>query len=494
MVDGTSRQEEPKLDSVPELHFMYQLLPMIFLFLLIGYGLIFRPHFLSLNPLPLELIFLLASCFSIGQLMFMGFAWDDIQTAVLGKITRGFPAIMILFAIGIIIGSWIISGTMPMLVYWGVKIINPSYIYIIAFIVPILFSLMTGTSWGSVGTVGVVIIGVATTIQADLGITAGAIIGGAYFGDKMSPLSDTTNIAAIATEVDLYDHIRSMANTTIPSALIAGAGFVVMGFVSPPQVLVANTDSVLLVTRQISQLFNFNVFLLLPPLIVLYGSLNRKPPLPVLMVSSLSAILLALVFQDFGVGDILVCLISGFDVSMSSNAGGVTEAMATLFNRGGLYELNEPIIFTIMVFVFIGSLDLIDAMPSIVRKMFGFVTTRSGLILASLFAALFTNASTSNQSATSFIVGDAFKSKFDALRVPRKVLSRSIEDYGTMIENIIPWTSTAIFVSATTGVAFGDYWHWQLLALANIVIAPLLAILGVGCFYHELREEELKGI
>lgn len=475
----------------PRVTFAHQLLPMIFLFVLIGYGLIFRPNYLAVNPLPLELIFLLASCFSIAQLMIMGFGWDDIQTAVLGKITRGFPAIMILFAIGIIIGSWIISGTMPMLVYWGVKIIDPTYIYIIAFIIPILFSLMTGTSWGSVGTVGVVIIGVATTIEADLGITAGAIIGGAYFGDKMSPLSDTTNIAAIATEVDLYDHIRSMANTTLPSALIAAIGFIVMGFVSPPQIVAVNVDAVGSVTEQISLLFNFNVLLLLPPVIVLYGSLTRRPPLPVLMVSSLSAILLALLFQDFSFGDVLICLISGFNVGMSGNAGQVTDAMGTLFNRGGLYELNEPIIFTIMVFVFIGSLDLIKAMPSIVRKVFGFVSTRTGLILAALLAAVFTNASTSNQSATSFIVGDAFKSRFDTLRIPRKVLSRSIEDYGTMIESIIPWTSTAIFVSATTGVAFADYWQWQLLALANIVVAPLLAILGIGCFYHEVDNHEV---
>ena len=470
---------------MPEVRFFHQLLPMIFLFMLIGYGLILRPNFLQVDPLPLELVFLLASCFSIAQLMMMGFNWEDIQTAVLGKIARGFPAIMILFAIGVIIGSWIISGTMPMLVYWGVKIIDPSYIYIIAFIVPIVFSLMTGTSWGSVGTVGVVIIGVATTVQADLGITAGAVIGGAYFGDKMSPLSDTTNIAAIATEVDLYDHIRSMANTTLPSALVAGIGFTLMGFVSPPEINAEATESASQVTAQISQLFNFHILLLLPPLIVLFGSLTRKPPLPVLMFSSLSAILLALVFQDFRFGDVLMCLISGFDVNMSVNAGDVAPSMGTLFNRGGLYELNGPIIFTIMVFIFIGSLDLMNAMPSIVRKVFGFLTTKAGLILASLAASVFTNASTSNQSATSFIVGDAFKSKFDSLGVPRKVLSRSIEDYGTMVENIIPWTSTAIFVSAATGVAYADYWHWQLLALANIVVAPMLAILGIGCFYDE---------
>jgi Na+:H+ antiporter, NhaC family len=474
----------------PRVKFIHLLLPLVFLSILIGYGLIWRPQFAGQQALPLEVVFLLASCFSITQLLLMGFSWEVVQDAIISKIARGFPAILILFAIGIIIGSWIVSGTMPMLVYWGIKIINPDYIYLLAFIIPIVFSLLTGTSWGSVGTIGVVIIGVASTIQADLGITAGAIIGGAYFGDKLSPLSDTTNIAAIATEVDLYDHIRSMVNTTLPSALIAGAIFFVMGFIRPPAILVINEQSVGATLAAISEMFSFNILLLVPPIIVLYGSIKRKPTLPVLLGSALSAILLAFIFQDFKTGDILLTLATGFDTSMSSMQGEIPVIISGLFNRGGLYELNEAIMFTFMVFVFIGSLDILDAMPTIVRRAFKFVKKRSWIIISSLFASAFTNATTSNQSATSFIVGDAFKKKYDDFGIPRKVLSRSIEDYGTMIESIIPWTATAIFMSATTGVAFADYWYWQLLSLINIVIAPILAITGIGCFYNEKKLEK----
>lgn len=467
--------------------FIYLLLPLVFLSVLIGYGLIWRPHFANQQALPLEVVFLLASCYSITQLLLMGYSWERIQDAVITKIAKGFPAILILFAIGIIIGSWIVSGTMPMLVYWGIKIIAPAYIYLLAFIIPIVFSLLTGTSWGSVGTIGVVLIGVATTIQADLGITAGAIIGGAYFGDKLSPLSDTTNMAAIATEVDLYDHIRSMMNTTLPSALIAGAIFFVMGFIHPPAILEINEQTVGPALASISDMFSFNILMLIPPFIVLFGSIKKKPTLPVLLGSALSAIILAFVFQDFKTGDILMTLATGFNTSMSSIQGEIPLIMSSLFNRGGLYELNEAIMFTFMVFVFIGSLDILDAMPTIVRRAFGFVKKRAGIIISSLLASAFTNAATSNQSATSFIVGDAFKNKYDDFGIPRKVLSRSIEDYGTMIESIIPWTATAIFMSATTGVAFSDYWHWQLLSLINIVIAPILAITGIGCFYNEKK-------
>ena len=135
--------------------------------------------------------------------------------------------------------------------------------------------------------------------------------------------------------------------------------------------------------------------------------------------------------------------------------------------------------------VFIGSLDILDAMPTIVRRTFSFVKKKSGIIVSSLLATAFTNATTSNQSATSFIIGDAFKPAYDRLKVSRKVLSRSIEDYGTMIETLIPWHASTLFVVATLGVSLADYWHWQLLTLINIFVAPFLAITGIGCFYKK---------
>jgi NhaC family Na+:H+ antiporter len=161
----------------------------------------------------------------------------------------------------------------------------------------------------------------------------------------------------------------------------------------------------------------------------------------------------------------------------------IPENVQILFNRGGLYELNDPIIISIMVFIFIGAIDLISAMPIIVDRLFLFAKKKSTIILSSLFSSAITNAMTSNQFATSFVVGDAFKTKYDQFNIPRKVLSRSIEDYGTMVESLIPWTTTTIFMSATLGVPFTDYWHWQLLSLFNLIIAPSLAILGIGCFY-----------
>ena len=467
------------------LPFLARILPVLFLGILIIYGMVIRPKVFAQPSFPLEVVFMLAAVFAITQLLFMKFKWGKIQDAIVLKLSRGFPAILILFSIGVIIGTWMVSGTIPMLIYYGISFINPAYIYLLAFLIPIVFSTLTGTSWGSIGTIGVVIIGVAAVIEANLGITAGAIVGGAFFGDKLSPLSDTTNLAAMATDVDLYDHIRSMMVTTFPSALIAAVIYFILGFVFPPSGSEINTEQVTLTLNSISSMFNFNGWLLIPPVIVLIGSIRKMATLPTLLTSSMSATLIALIFQPYSSADVMATIHRGFNSDMAYWINGAPENINILFSRGGLYELNEAIIFSIMVFVFIGSIDLIDSMPSIVDKTFGFIKSKASLIISSLFATAFTNGITSNQSATSFIIGDAFGRRYDESGISRKVLSRSIEDYGTMFESLIPWHATTIFLTMTLGVSYGEYWHWQLLSLINLIIAPTLAILGKGCFYSK---------
>jgi NhaC family Na+:H+ antiporter len=466
------------------------------LLLPVVYGLIIRPLCFEQSPLPLEMVFLSASILAMVQLAYLGFRWDDIQQAVSSKIAKAIPTLLLLFAIGLLVGSWIISGTIPMLVAYGLRFINPDFIYIFAFIVPIFFSLCTGTSWGSIATIGLVIITVANVINADLAIVTGAIVGGAYFGDKLSPLSDTTNIAAIAVEINVYEHIQSMFYSTLPAAAIAAVGFFALGFIYPPQI--DNNDMSIIETTitSIERLFHFNILLLLPPALIFYGALKRMSPLPVLIMSTLLACCLTLLFQDYSFDNIIQTLYKGFNVNMaevnatmssvvtSSHASisPFPASIATLFNRGGLYALSEPIIITLLVFIYVGIIDQIQAMPTLINRLFRKVNKTSTLIASSLVASGFTNAMTSSQYANSFIVGDAFSKKYDEFNVPRKVLSRSLEDTGTMLESLIPWSTTAVFVYATLGVSVGDYWHWQLLSLINIALAFIFAYTGIACF------------
>lgn len=464
------------------------LLPVLTLVSLIVGGLVIWPQFKDAQgdyhaPIPLELIFILASAFTIGQLLLTGHKWTEILNSIVAKFQKAIPGFLILFSIGLVIGSWIVCGTIPMLVFWGLKVIAPTYIYLIAFLAPVIFSMLTGTSWGSVGTIGVVLIGIASALDANLGITAGAIIGGACFGDKLSPLSDTTNIAALAAEVDLYDHIRSMLWTTVPSAIFATGIYWWMGYVYPPQVTSINTPMLIEFLDTFQSMFHFSLFLLVPPIIVLAGSLKRLPTVPVLLTSVFTATILAICFQSFTIDDVVASLHKGFDANMATWLPSIPEKISDLLNRGGLYALNDAIIIAFMVFIFIGAMDHIKAMPTVVSHVMKSVRSQSGTVLSSLFATAVSNAMTSNQYATSFIIGDAFKSKYDEQKIPRKVLSRSLEDTGTMLESIVPWTPTAVYMVQTLGVSFGAYWYWQVLSLSNIVVAITLAITGIGCYY-----------
>ena len=467
----------------PKTTFLQALFPILVLALLIVYGLIVRPLWLETSAMPLEIIFILAAAVTVAQLLLLGHAWKDIQASIVDKLARALPAFFILFCIGLIIASWIVCGTIPMLVAWGLEIIDPWYLYLVAFIAPVIFSTLTGTSWGSVGTIGVVILGIATALQANLGITAGAIIGGAYFGDKMSPLSDTTNLAALAADVDLFDHIQSMMITTLPSAFLAAVVYFVMGFIDPPLATTHDLKTIEPYLVGLRSIFHFSGFLLLPPIIVLIGSLRRMPTVPVLIASVIVACGLALWIQPFTVTDIIGSVHNGFDTAtMVTWVDSVSPQVSVLLDRGGLYALNDAIITAFMVFVFIGAMGHIHAMPTVVNRLLVMVHSKRATVLATLISTGITNALTSNQYATSFIIGDAFKNRYDRLKIPRKVLSRSLEDAGTMIETVIPWTAASLFMVATLGIPFSEYWHWQLLSLINLVVASLLAITGIGCF------------
>ena len=476
--------ESSTLETRPEATFWQALVPIIVLAILIGYGLVLRPLVQELDPFPLELIFILAASITVVHLRMMGHEWTEVQSTIVKRLAQAMPAFFILFCIGLIIASWMVCGTIPMLVCWGLKTIDPKFLYLVSFIAPMIFSSLTGTSWGSVGTIGVVLIGIASTLDANLGLTAGAIIGGAFFGDKLSPLSDTTNLAALAACVDVFDHIRSMMWTTIPATIMAGTVFAIMGFVDPPKLDSADLSSVQPFINSLEELFQFSLWLLIPPVIVLVGSWRRLPTVPVLITSIIVACVLAALTQDYSIGNILASVHKGYSTEMASWVDSVPESVSVLLNRGGLYALSEAIITAFMVFLYIGAMDHIRAMPIVVNRLLNSVQSPRGTIAASLVATGVTNAMTSNQYATSFIVGDAFKSKYDETGTPRKVLSRSLEDTGTMLESLVPWTTTAIYVSATLNVPHSEYWHWQLLSIFNIVIAFVLAGTGIGCYLN----------
>lgn len=471
------------------IRFSTAIFPLAVFFILLIYGLFVHPVIFKAGMLPLEVLILMALSINSVFLMSRGFSWDDIQKSITQKIGESVPVLLILFSIGVLIGSWIVSGTIPMLIYYGISLIDPGWIYIFAFIVCIVFSLLTGTSWGSAGTIGIVMIGISQIYGADLAITAGAVVGGSFFGDKMSPLSDTTNIASLASDVPLFDHIKSMAYTTGPAALLAAIIYLMLSpaFSSSSQTQIELTE-VKQTMEAIASIFNFNILLLLPLGVVIWGSMKKKPIALTLLFSAWLAMLLAFIFQDFRFNDVFNSFNKGFSVEMAS-INNLDSEVLNILNRGGLYNLIEGIVITILIFAFIGTLDVINAIDVVIKKMMEKLNTPRKTIVAALTTTGVTNLTTSNQYATSFIIGTAFKKQFDKLKIPRKVLSRSIEDAGTMLENLAPWTPSGIFMASTLGISSLQYAPYQFLSLINIVIAYIFAMTGIACFLKENRNE-----
>lgn len=476
------------MDQTEDQQFRRALWPLLFFIFLLVYGLFIHPKFLHQDMLPLEVLTLLALSVNCVYLLRMGHKWKDIQDSIMKKTSEAIPVVIILFSIGVLIGSWIVCGTIPMLIYHGISLVEPDWIYVFAFFSCIIFSLLTGTSWGSAGTVGIVMLGIAQVYDANLAITAGAIVGGSFFGDKMSPLSDTTNIASLATEVPLFDHIRSMVYTTGPSAILAALAYI---FLSPGFSSAGKVEYDLVQLNQtlegLDALFNFNIVLLLPLLVVIVGSIKSYPTSLTLLFSAWLALILAVIFQDFALSDIFQSFNKGFSVDMGAKLA-VNEEVLRILNRGGLYNLIEGVTVVILIFAFIGSLNVLNSIDLTIDRLMKGIKSRPKAIAATLTTTLFTNLTTSNQYATSFVIGESFKKIFDKLKIPRKVLSRSIEDAGTMMENLAPWTPSGIFMATTLGVSALEYAPYQFLSLINIVIAYFFALTGIACFYK--KEEQ----
>ncbi|NRB62522.1 MAG: Na+/H+ antiporter NhaC [Saprospiraceae bacterium] len=464
-------------------------LGMILVFLLtLIVGLFIFPKKTGQEALAIEILVFAAFCMASIYLLFRGHSWESVQASVNEKVKEAVPAMLILSCIGVLIGAWMVSGTIPMLIYYGLQLVSPKFLYVFAFGICILFSLLTGTSWGSAGTIGIVVIGMAQVYGAHLGITAGAIVGGAFFGDKLSPLSDTTNIAALATGVDLFDHIRSMLYTTLPAAAIAAVAYGLLSVDQLSDVAGTRTEQMQNASESIAGMFHFSWWLLLPLGIVIIGAATRKPIVLTLLLSSFMAVLLGAVFQDIKLSDIVASLSTGFSVNMLENSL-PDSSITPILNRGGLYSMKEAVIICLLIFAYLGLLQYVDAINRVMRPILAMIKKRTHAVAMTLTTTLITNLFSSNQYATSFIIGTTFKPIYSRLKIRRDVLSRSIEDAGTMMENLAPWTPSGIFMATALGVSTLEYAPWQFLSMANIIIAYFYAFTGIACFFAEAKKE-----
>lgn len=475
-----------------EIKFKHQLIPVLLFLVFIAYGLGLRQFLFNQEALPIEIIMLISSVVvSIYVMIFAGIKWKEIEKKVFETISEALPGLIILLVIGITISALIMSGSMGMLVVWGVEMIHPKVLYLMAFLLPAIFSTFTGTSWGSAATIGVVLLGIGQAIDANLAVLGGAIVSGSYFGDKMSPLSDTTNMAAIAAKVNVYDHVQSMIYSTGPSTIICIIFFTIMGFIAPPAISDINDPTVQILIKDLSGMFNFNILLLLPIVIIFIGSYKKYPSIPVMMIGSIVGFLEAGIFQNFTLNQILSSIGRGFNTNMITWYTISDKGVISILERGGYWELAMLLPVTISILAFVSILGTIDAMPAVVNKLFGWAETRQSIIIATLASAIALIAITANGIACSFVTCDIFGKKYDEKGLDRRILSRTCEDAGTLLEVLFPWTPAAIFFTKTLGMSVSDYLPWSILNIVTPVVAIILAITGYGCFLN--KNKKMKG-
>ena len=383
------------------------------------------------------------------------------------------------------IGTWIVSGTIPYLVYIGLQIISPKYIVVTSFLVTVILSVSTGTSWGSVGTVGAALMSVAAGMGAPLPAVAGAIVSGAYFGDKMSPLSDSTNMSAIATNTNLYQHIGHMFYTTIPGFIVCVVVYLLAGISFASEGTISEVD---IIVENLEQLFNFSplaaVFMLLPPIIVLVGSLKKLPTIPVMITSSIVAVMLAIILQGFSLNAVTTSVVSGFKMDMFTNPtielAILPQQIPNLLQRGGMISMMNSVLTAYCAFIFIGALTVSGSLDIILPRVMRGVKSTGSLVATTVATAVSTILVIGEATISFLMIGGLFREEYVKRGLATKNLSRTLEDTITVVEPIIPWSLAGIYMASNLGVSTIEYMPWACLCYTGVIFALLWGYTGFG--------------
>lgn len=453
--------------------FYLTLLPILAMIVLTSVGYI-------INEIQIEPIILIATVLAVLIAYKHGYTWDDIMDKITEKIAKALPAILILVIVGILIGTWMFGGTIPLMMYYGLKIINPEHLLITAFWVTSITSVCTETSWGSAGTIGVALMGVAAGLGVNNAAVAGAVISGAYFGDKLSPLSDTTNLAPIAAGSNLYDHIKHQLWTTLPSFILASIVYIIVGLKTGQA---ADTpEKVKIIMEFLNGNFDLNIFLLIPVILVLGGSILKKPTIPVMIISSLISIFNGIFFQHLSLKQGFTAMMNGFNISMlpGVNASEVIPDILKLLNRGGASSMLGTVLMAYFAFSFAASIDIIGGFESIIGRIVKANSGRFKLIATTLATCLTTVAVTCNGALSILLCGEMFHESFIKAKLDPKNLSRCLEDAITVTETLMPWTLAGAYMATTLGVPTLEYLPWAVLNYSGIIFALIWAYTGIG--------------
>ena len=462
---------------------LLSLLPVFLLILLLASNVVLYGGDSSYGPNQIAL--LLTAAFAGVLSLKLGYTWPELERSIVKSISSAMAAMLILLMIGSLSGTWLISGIVPAMIYYGLQILNPALFLFAACIVSAIVSLATGSSWSTAATVGIALVGIGKAMGIHDGVVAGAIISGAYFGDKMSPLSDTTNLAPAMAGTDLFTHIRYMTLTTGPSIIIALVIFLIWGFTldAPGEMGEVNK-----VQAAIQDKFNINLSLFLVPAAVIFLIIKKMPALPALLIGTLLGGIFALVFQPQ-----LIDSVSGItDDPLKSAYAAVLQAMFTdvsvvtgnatvdeLLSSGGMSGMLSTVWLILTAMVFGGVMEGTGMLKRIAREIIKLANS-TGSLVASTAATCFTfNVTASDQYIAIVVPGRMFSGTFRERGLAPENLSRTLEDSGTVTSVLIPWNTCGAYQSSVLGVATFTYLPYCFFNILSPFMTILFAYLNI---------------
>lgn len=414
-----------------------------------------------------------------------GHAWRDIERAVVRGIATATVAILILLSVGSLIGAWMLSGTVPAMIYFGLQLLDPSVFFAASCLICAVTSLATGSSWTTAGTVGVGLIGVALGLGMSPAITAGAVVSGAYFGDKMSPLSDTTNLAPAVAGTDIFTHIRHMAWTTGPSFLIALLLFVVIGWGHAAKMDDGRAAEIM---DALARNFDLSLWTLLPLVLVLVLAVRKFPALPTILGGALFGGLLAVVLQP----EVVIARADapGLSVPMSylkgvwsalasgyvANTG--NEAVDALLSRGGMSSMLNTVWLIITALTFGAVLEYAGMLERLIRAALAAAKSTGSLIATVIATCIGANIVASDQYMSIVLPGRMYRAEFLRRGLDPRNLSRAIEDAGTLTSPLVPWNTCGAYMAGTLGVATFAYLPFAFFNLLNPLVSVIYGYTG----------------
>ncbi|MDZ7332910.1 MAG: Na+/H+ antiporter NhaC [candidate division KSB1 bacterium] len=403
--------------------------------------------------------------------MRLGFRWSEIEEGLINGISLALKACLILMVIGTLIGTWILSGIVPTMIYWGLKVLSPAIFLVTTCLICCLVSLATGSSWSTAGTVGIALIGVGRGLGVPLPMVAGAIISGAYFGDKMSPLSDTTNLAPAMAGTDLFTHVRHMIYTTAPSLTIAMIIYAFLGLRYAGSEIQAENVATILST--LNEHFNLHPLLLIPPCLVIVMVITRMPALPALLAGSILGGVCALIFQKSDVGTVIHVAFSGYE----SKTG--FEMVDSLLTRGGMESMLSTVALIMCALSFGGVMEKSRMLERIAATILKAAKNTGLLVTATITTCLSMNIIAPDQYLSIVVPGRMYKDAFEKRGLHPKNLSRCLEDAGTLSSPLVPWNTCGAFMFATLGIHPFAYLPFAFLNLINPFVSIFYGFTGI---------------